>query len=258
MATLLAGASDAGMRYVPVYPVGQPALADLAARAATEQGLGLAIRHRVDGLTAIGGRSLADALAREFEALKTPPAVTDLIVDLAYLHPDFTVEADDVTRLLDPFLAVGPWRSVVLAASSVPQTLADEVHDGQFKGILRREWALWRSLRRTYSSLRFGDYGIQNPIPPDPVNTQHMRASIRYTSGDWMYVVRGEGPVRRMRAEEQAAQYRHLAELLFLHSAFTECCVRISLQSDHSFRSNPITRFGGFRSPAREAVSALT
>jgi integrase len=34
--------------------------------------------------------------------------------------------------------------------------------------------------------------------------------------------------------------------------------VRISLQSDHPFRSNPISRFGGFRSPAREAVSALT
>jgi hypothetical protein len=34
--------------------------------------------------------------------------------------------------------------------------------------------------------------------------------------------------------------------------------VRITLQSDHPFRSNPISRFGGFRSPAREAVSALT
>jgi hypothetical protein len=34
--------------------------------------------------------------------------------------------------------------------------------------------------------------------------------------------------------------------------------VRISLQSDHPFRSNPISRFGGFRSPAREAVSTLT
>ena len=34
--------------------------------------------------------------------------------------------------------------------------------------------------------------------------------------------------------------------------------VRISLQSDHPFRSNPISRFGCFRSPAREAVSALT
>ena len=34
--------------------------------------------------------------------------------------------------------------------------------------------------------------------------------------------------------------------------------LRISLQSDHPFRSNPISRFGGFRSPAREAVSALT
>jgi len=35
-------------------------------------------------------------------------------------------------------------------------------------------------------------------------------------------------------------------------------CLRISLQSDQSFRSNPISRFGGFRSPAREAVSTLT
>ena len=34
--------------------------------------------------------------------------------------------------------------------------------------------------------------------------------------------------------------------------------VRITLQSDQSFRSNPISRFGGFRSPAREAVGALT
>ena len=34
--------------------------------------------------------------------------------------------------------------------------------------------------------------------------------------------------------------------------------LRISLQSDQSFRSNPISRFGAFRSPAREAVGALT
>ena len=34
--------------------------------------------------------------------------------------------------------------------------------------------------------------------------------------------------------------------------------MRITLQSDHPFRSNPISRFGGFRSSAREAVGALT
>jgi hypothetical protein len=207
-----------------VYPVGQRRLAACTARAAAEQGLGLAIRYRVDGLTSTGGRSLAGALAQEVDALSATPSEADLIVDLAYLHPDFTIGPDDVTRLLDPLLAVGPWRSIVLAASSVPATLSDEVRDGQFAGIARREWALWPALRQRYPGLRFGDYGIQNPIPPDPINTQHMRASIRYTSSDWMYVVRGEGPLRLMSAAEQVAQYRHLAQLVFLHPAFTECC----------------------------------
>jgi hypothetical protein len=39
---------------------------------------------------------------------------------------------------------------------------------------------------------------------------------------------------------------------------FSVLPLRISLQSDHPFRSNPISRFGGFRSPADGAVSALT
>lgn len=224
VAAVLDGAAEAGMRFVPVYPVGQRPLVELVTRTSTAQRLGLAIRLRVDGLAGMGSRSIADRLAAELETLATPAATTDLVIDLAYLHPDFTIEADDVRRIIDPLLAIGPWRSLVIAASSVPATLADEVRDGQFKGILRREWGLWRSLRREYPAIRFGDYGIQSPVPPDPINTQYMRASIRYTSADWMYVARGDGPLRQMRPDEQAAQYQHLAELVFLHPAFTECC----------------------------------
>ena len=47
---------------------------------------------------------------------------------------------------------------------------------------------------------------------------------------------------------------RYLGETHPLHANW----MRISLQSDHLFRSNPISRFGGFRSPARGAVSAVT
>jgi hypothetical protein len=221
---LFGGARDAGIRYVPVYPIGMSAVAGQVARAAADQGLGLAIRYRIVDAAATGGRSLADVLRSEADMLGGSAESMDLIIDLGYLHPDFSLDADQIVRVLHQLMAVATWRTVTFAGSSVPPSLSDEVPDGQFKGILRREWALWRSLFRAYPGLRYGDYAIQNPIPPDPVNTQFMRASIRYTSGDWMLAVRGDRALRQMRPEEQAAEYQHLAELLFLHPDFKECC----------------------------------
>ncbi len=58
--------------------------------------------------------------------------------------------------------------------------------------------------------------------------------------------------------EERAKWERTIPGGVKAPPPFKPALLRISLQSDHSFRSNPITRFGGFRSPAREAVSALT
>ncbi len=105
-----------------------------------------------------------------------------------------------------------------------PRTLSAAVGDGQLGGILRTEWRLWQEMRAARPWLRFGDYGVQNPVPPHPGHAPLMRASIRYTAGDYMLAARGEGPVLKMSREAKEAEYRELAQRVFEHPSFAPCC----------------------------------
>jgi hypothetical protein len=225
--TIFQAAGEAGLAFAPVYLVGRTDTATIVAEFARHQSLGLAVRFRVADLIARGSRQLADLLAVEITALDQIPGSMDLVVDLGYMSPDAELSASDLAPLLERLQNTTPWRSIVVAATSVPPSVAPFVNEGSLNGIRRQEWALWNGLRRLgFASLRFGDYGIQNSIPPDPMNAPRMVASIRYTAGDWMFVARGEGSVRHMSAPEQVAEYRELARRMFLHPPFIgrDCC----------------------------------
>jgi hypothetical protein len=224
VAAFLEAAAEEGIRFAPVYPVGVPSVAPAVARAADDQRLGAALRVAVDGLVVPSGRALADVVADEAEGLGLAPADVDLVVDLGYLDTNFDTDAASAGRILDPLAALARWRSVVLAGGSVPGTLSTAVRDGQFGGIPRLEWRLWLEMRETRPLLRFGDYGVQNPVPPDPGHASLMRASIRYTTGDFVLAVRGVGPVLKMSREAKEAEYRELARRVFEHPSFAHCC----------------------------------
>jgi hypothetical protein len=223
-AAVLEAVAEEGMRFAPVYPLGVPAVAAAVARAAADQRLGAALRVAVDGLILPSGRALPEVVVDGLERLGLDPDEVDLVVDLGYLDPNFDLDAASAGRILDPLAAIARWRSVVLAAGSVPGTLSAIVGDGQFGGIRRLEWGLWHDLRANRPWLRFGDYGVQNPVPPDPGRAPLMRASIRYTADDFVLAVRGVGPVLKMPRADKETEYRRLARLVAEHPSFAHCC----------------------------------
>ncbi len=220
-------ASRDGLSFIPVHTIGRTDLAAIAARVAHEERRGLALRVRLGNLTYAGARRLVDGVLAEFEALDIAPTSTDLMVDLGYLDRDAEVDAAGLNPLFLELERAARWRTVTVAATTVPASFADVVGDGELGGVPRREWGIWKGLRALgHEGLRYSDYAIQNCIPPDPMHTTNMRASIRYGVSDWLFIVRGVGPIQPLALEEKAAQYRELAERLMLHPPFVgrACC----------------------------------
>jgi hypothetical protein len=224
---IYAQASRGGLSFMPVYTIGRSDTAAVVAGVAHAQGRGLAVRVRLNTLTYTGARRLVDGMLAEFEDLGIAPTSADLMVDLGYLDRDADIDAADLDPLFAELERAAPWRTVTLAATTVPASFADVVRDGELGGVPRREWNLWKGLRALgHESLRYSDYAIQNCVPPDPMNAKNMRASIRYGVPDWLFVARGVGPVQSLPREEKAAQYQDLAVKLMLHPPFVgrACC----------------------------------
>ena len=84
------------------------------------------------------------------------------------------------------------------------------VKEGTVGRLPRREWALWKELRRggIDRDVVYGDYAVQHPDPPMEGESSGpgMRANIRYTLDEETLVPRGRGPL----ITEGAQQYREL------------------------------------------------
>jgi|GEM_PF-2920832 hypothetical protein len=225
--TLYTQASRHGLSFIPVYTIGRSDLAATTALVAHEERRGLALRVRLGNLTYGGARRLVDGVLEEFEAIGIATTSTDLMVDIGYLDRDAEIDAAGLNPLLLELERAARWRTVTLAATTVPASFAGVVEDGELGGVPRREWGIWKGLRALgHDGLRYSDYAVQNCIPPDPMHTTNMRASIRYGVSDWLFIARGVGPIQPLTPDEKAAQYRELAVKLMLHPPFVgrACC----------------------------------
>jgi hypothetical protein len=226
--TLYGHALSVGLRFAPVYTIGQPDTRLVIRNVSASVPLGVAVRFRPLGLAAVGSRSVTTVAADELGSLGIALDKADLILDLGYLDPDSTVAETGISTLLEELTRLGGWRSVTIAATSVPESVSEFVNEGSINAIRRQEWFLWQRLvTQGWPDLRFGDYGIQNCLPPDPGSAPRMVASVRYTTEGHMYVSRGRGEVQRMSPTQKDQEYRDLAQRLFLHPPFLgrECCL---------------------------------
>lgn len=152
--------------------------------------------------------------------------MTQGVADLRYIPPD-TAGIASTAWFVRQLAAAAPWRSIVLAGTSVPDSVAEEVPDDSLNGIERRERALFDAVQaRVDVRLRFGDYTVQHPVPPTPAPVPKMRASIRYTIGDFIYVSRGGRPLGELERDEVPLEYREIAKRLKDHPPFigSACC----------------------------------
>ena len=241
--------ADAGLAFSPVHPSGRDDLGEITARAEEAFGLGAVIHIDTRSLVSWGGNRPRATIAADLDALKLTASEVDVMLDLGYLAEP----VDDLSLrwLLEELLPDFGWRSVIIAATSVPKSVAGEVDKGDLGSIPRHEGQVvaWAT-KLSGLPVRFGDFGVQNPQPPKPGGSPNMIPSIRYTSDNATFVARADLPVKGRSREAKQADYQRLADRLVNHSAFRpDCC-----WGDHYLVA---VANGSIRSASQERMRAI-
>jgi hypothetical protein len=217
-------ARSAGIAFMPVHTLGVRATAGPASTAAAKDGRGLALRYLAASQMAIGARRLSEMVGAEVQSLGVEFRQIDLFVDLGWIRPRDDLDGADLAPLIAEIKRLGPWRSIALAGTCVPETLAG-YREGIISPIPRREREMWLALQAAgHLDLVFSDYGIQNPKPPVIGVAPLMRAAIRYSTPKAILVSRGDSILRGLSQAEQEHEYQAVCERLFLHDLYVEDC----------------------------------
>jgi hypothetical protein len=177
---------------------------------AAEQGLGLALRHRLGVSVSASGTELVKKLDRVLTTVDADAQHVDLILELEYLAPDQQPSAKWLGQEVNRLSASFKWRSIVLAATSVPKVVGEICGTDSAGERDRAEWTLWQNVcARTSFPVAYGDYGIQNPAPP----SQGWRgfANVRYTTRGCLVVSRGHD-ITDMTEYDVAAMCRRVTD----------------------------------------------
>jgi hypothetical protein len=216
-------ATAGSLAFAPVYPFRRRDLAGIVQEFASPE-TGAAVLITVASAVTWGRADLRDELRDEVKTLAIAPGLLDAVIDLGYL-PAGSDGRSSAAWLIREVSSSAPWRSLILTGSSVPDSVAAEIPDDALEGIVRRERVLFDALQNEVGqALRFGDYGVQHPVPPLRAPVPKMRASIRYTAGGVMLVSRGGRPIGEI--DDVPAEYQRLATRLRDHPAFVgvTCC----------------------------------
>lgn len=100
---------------------------------------------------------VADALGVSIDAI-------DVVIDAAYVRHRHDVAAvRDAVTAMAPAEAFAEVRSATLLSGSVPRKRSTILTNE----LGRVELELWRAVRDQVPSIRYGDYGVIHPVPPD-------------------------------------------------------------------------------------------
>jgi hypothetical protein len=207
-----------GLKFMPVaWTSSKEDHLALIANAIDEDGHGAAIRHRPSEGLLLPGVRAPQLVEQVLGGLGVGPEDVDLMLDLEYLEPDSEPSADWLYGLFSELKKIGSWRSLILVATSVPSSFGNGlVPEDSIRALPRTEWPLWRALTaRLDNMVAFGDYGVQNPVPPPDPPPVGPWATIRYTSDETLVVSRGFD-IRKTDPQ----QYVTLSQRVVAHSAF--------------------------------------
>lgn len=209
--------------FVPVLVPRSGAVGQIVADVAKRAERGMAVRVRPRGQPVDGSRDLV----RELLELGSAGVELDLLLDFEYLAPDQQLTARDIARIVTAYEASWNWRTITVAATTVPESFADLVHEGELRPLARREWQAYRDLVNDgFERIRFASYGVQNCIPPDSGFASNMVAGIRFADQDSLWVGRGRGRLNEMSGDEKAEAFAELARALMRVDSFVGrgCC----------------------------------
>lgn len=215
----------ADLPFLPVFPFGRPDLMTTIA-AFQSPSHGAAVLVRSDATVMTDGRNLEDKLRDQVKDLAIEPARLDVMIDFGYLPPGLADPAS-ATWLVRKVVGAAPWRSVIIAATSVPDSFAAEVLDDSVGGVERRERGLFQAIDgRVDFRLRYADYAVQHPIPPKPGFAKRARAAFRYTSGNYIHVSRGKHALGETPRDDWPSEFQRVATRLINEAPFAgvDCC----------------------------------
>jgi len=209
-----------GCAAVPVTGPGRPDNYQAAVHQAIRTGeRGVCLRL---SLPQVNDRSVQRNLGALMKSLNTKPMDTDCVLDMS--APGNFEPVDVLVDLLFGVLEQLPhlerWRTLTLMGTSFPRTMGSLQRGSQL--VPRHEWTTYKKLvdRLTRKKLRiptFGDYCVAHPDIPD-IEWWKMKpaASVRYTTDDAWYVLKGES-VRK----KGFGQYRDLCQEVASSPHFT-------------------------------------
>lgn len=171
----------------------------------------------------------------------------DVIIDLGHL-PRSNAFIDAYSTIANNLLSVlnpSKFRYVIVAGGSFPEALTG-IPKNHISELQRNEWIIWGKIHKKHRSVLFGDYGIDDPnIPTSDRFT--IVPTIRYTSGDNWFIVRGEYDSRQ---PYDYTQFHRLSKMLVKTKIYCgptyswgdnrikECADRTCTGSDHCNHGN--------------------
>lgn len=160
------------------------------------------------------GQSLSEQLDRLLAATVNSPGHADLVLDLGFIAQEPGFGPEHIARTVAEVEQLNDWRSVALAGTVIPQTLADVIEQDNVGALDRHDWEYWQRTRRLSlpRQLSFADYAVQSPERPK--GGRGAMANIRYTASREVVIARGH------KVSAGDAQYGELARKIQQHSAF--------------------------------------
>ncbi|WP_327178499.1 beta family protein [Streptomyces sp. NBC_01335] len=213
----------------PLRPAAQQ---DAAFATAAEYGRPLGVRVPVPGEW---DHELTEAVAR-LPARAGRAVELDLLIDLGGVLAGRPGAHKEALRALDALLPLADWRSVVTIGGGFPQVTA-EMLDRGVREEPRRDWQLWREIRRNpagrLAALGFGDYGVQpatalaRPYRPDQRGGPDW-GYLRYTTDRTFALVKvlHSGPDRARANREAARALLRLPDFRGALASSGECWLR--------------------------------
>lgn len=185
--------------------------------AISREGRGIGIRYPILSAVPRPGSTRRMFLERALASLDISEEHVDVFIDMSFISSDSNLSLKHLVTAIDEICSAGKWRCIALLGSSIPSVLS-EIPEGTVGALKRQEWRIWSEITQNQSirKIIFGDYVIQNPIPPMEEGGPGMRANIRYTVDDCTLIARGSGPV----IETGKEQYIDLCEQLMQRPEF--------------------------------------
>lgn len=130
------------------------------------------------------------------KALKLTPDMVDILVDFRI----FDQNASTYKTLCSHIPHIESWRNFIVASGAFPEDLSKCPKNDQSK-LDRSDWIYWKNQVTADETLArtpiFSDYTIQHAKYIKKGKGWHFSASIRYTSGDYWLIMRGEDAIRK-------------------------------------------------------------